>query len=205
MINDNSLGKINVIFDPTLNQSSFESDAKFISSTIELKKEIQLLSHYAVGIGGENGFARTKISQHLEKLGLTPLSILHESSYIDPTSFLDTGCVIMPTSVIHKFSLIGKYTIVNTNACIDHECHIGMGVHIMGSAAIAGRVKINDFATIGTNATILPDITIGEGAYVGAGAVVTHDVPPYSVTVGVPAKILRDNILKQPIGIDDLL
>ncbi|BBO85860.1 N-acetyltransferase [Desulfosarcina ovata subsp. sediminis] len=46
-------------------------------------------------------------------------------------------------------------------------------------------------ASIGSNATILCGITIGENALVGAGAVVTRDVPPNTVVVGNPAKVLR--------------
>ena len=61
----------------------------------------------------------------------------------------------------------------------------------MGNAAIAGKVEVGDYATIGTNATILPFVKVGEGAFVGAGAVVTKDVEPYSVVVGVPAKAIR--------------
>jgi UDP-2-acetamido-3-amino-2,3-dideoxy-glucuronate N-acetyltransferase len=45
-------------------------------------------------------------------------------------------------------------------------------------------------ASIGSHATILAGITIGEGALVGAGAVVTRDVPDYSVVAGVPAKVI---------------
>lgn len=44
-------------------------------------------------------------------------------------------------------------------------------------------------ASIGANATILPGLVIGEYALVGAGAVVTRDVPPYSIVTGNPAKI----------------
>ena len=43
-------------------------------------------------------------------------------------------------------------------------------------------------ASIGSNATILAGLVIGEGALVGAGAVVTHDVPPGTLVVGVPAR-----------------
>jgi acetyltransferase-like isoleucine patch superfamily enzyme len=50
--------------------------------------------------------------------------------------------------------------------------------------------RVERYVSIGTNATILPGVTIGEGALVGAGAVVTKDVPPYSVVAGVPAQVL---------------
>lgn len=47
-------------------------------------------------------------------------------------------------------------------------------------------------ASIGSNATIICGITIGENALVGAGAVVTKDVPPFAIVVGVPAKVVGD-------------
>jgi acetyltransferase-like isoleucine patch superfamily enzyme len=52
-------------------------------------------------------------------------------------------------------------------------------------------VRVGAWADIGTNAAILPGVTIGKGAIVGAGAVVTHDVPPFAVVAGVPAKVIR--------------
>jgi len=47
-------------------------------------------------------------------------------------------------------------------------------------------------ASIGSGATIVCGITIGEGAMVGAGAVVTEDVPPYALVIGVPARVIGD-------------
>ena len=52
-------------------------------------------------------------------------------------------------------------------------------------------VRIGAWADIGVNAVILPGITVGKGAIVGAGAVVTHDVEPFTVVAGVPARLLR--------------
>src|SRR6476661_8735530 len=53
------------------------------------------------------------------------------------------------------------------------------------------RTRVCRHASIGSNATILAGVTIGEGALVGAGAVVTKDVPPHAIVVGVPARTLR--------------
>lgn len=51
-----------------------------------------------------------------------------------------------------------------------------------------GPVKICNRAWIGPNVIILHDVTIGEGAVVAAGAVVTKDVPPFTLVGGIPAK-----------------
>lgn len=54
------------------------------------------------------------------------------------------------------------------------------------------KVTIGNDVWIGANATVLPGVTIGNHSVVAAGAVVTKDVPPYSLVGGVPAKILKN-------------
>lgn len=53
-----------------------------------------------------------------------------------------------------------------------------------------GKVVIEADAWIGTGATLLPNVRVGRGAVVGAGAVVTKDVAPFSMVVGIPAKVI---------------
>jgi acetyltransferase-like isoleucine patch superfamily enzyme len=52
-------------------------------------------------------------------------------------------------------------------------------------------VIIEDDVWLGTNAVVLPGVRVGRGAIVGAGAVVTRDVPPFTVVAGVPARAVR--------------
>ncbi len=54
-----------------------------------------------------------------------------------------------------------------------------------------GAVFIGDNVWIGDKATILPGVKIGEGAVVAANAVVTKDVPAYSMVAGNPAKVIK--------------
>ncbi len=59
-------------------------------------------------------------------------------------------------------------------------------------AEIGGPVVLEDYVVIGTRVTILPGVHVGEGAVVASGAVVTHDVAPYTVVGGIPAKFIKD-------------
>ena len=109
---------------------------------------------------------------------------------------------------------IGKNSVVNTRCRLDTRGGIYIGENVIISSEVIiltadhdmdlnsmpGRVKavkIDDYAWIGTRAMILPGVTIGKGAVVAAGAVVTKNVEPYKVVAGVPAKMIKERLLKQ--------
>jgi acetyltransferase-like isoleucine patch superfamily enzyme len=113
-------------------------------------------------------------------------------SYINPNSFIDDQTVI------------GKYCSISRNVIIGIGNHNidGITTHPIGYSKywndrIVREIKsmqktvIGNDVWIGAGAIILNGITIGDGAVVGAGAVVTKNVEPYSVVVGVPAKHIK--------------
>ena len=53
------------------------------------------------------------------------------------------------------------------------------------------RVTVGNDVWIGHGAVIMPGVSVGNGAVIGSNAVVTRDVPPYAIAVGVPAKVVR--------------
>ena len=61
-------------------------------------------------------------------------------------------------------------------------------------------VRIGANCFIGGGATILPGVTIGQNSIVGAGAVVFTDVPPYSIVVGNPARVVASDPTIGPYG-----
>lgn len=100
---------------------------------------------------------------------------------------------------------IGPFTIIDATGGLEigNGCSIASGVHIYTHAVqdwvvSEGKkekskkpVKIEDYVSIGANAVVLPGVTIGHHSIIGAGSVVIESVPPGSIAVGVPAKVVR--------------
>lgn len=69
--------------------------------------------------------------------------------------------------------------------------HENTEIPICSQGRYATKVIIEDDVWIGIRAIILPGVKIGRGAIIGAGAVVTKNVPPFTIVGGVPAKIIK--------------
>lgn len=85
---------------------------------------------------------------------------------------------------------------IGNNVNISPEVHLITAEHDIYSvdefSGVTESIIINDYVFIGTRAIILPGISIGKGAVVAAGAVVTKDVPNWTIVAGVPAKKIGD-------------
>lgn len=87
---------------------------------------------------------------------------------IHPTDGISSNAMFYSTSKLNGFSLTKKTKIIENK-----------------------KVIIGNDVYIGLNVTVLDGASIGDGAMIGAGAVVTKDIPPYAIAVGVPAKVVK--------------
>jgi acetyltransferase-like isoleucine patch superfamily enzyme len=60
-------------------------------------------------------------------------------------------------------------------------------------------IKIEDDVWLGASCSILSGVTVGKGAIVATGAIVTKDVPPFSIVGGVPAKVIKNRIATESV------
>jgi acetyltransferase-like isoleucine patch superfamily enzyme len=61
---------------------------------------------------------------------------------------------------------------------------------------ISKEVVIEDDVWLGYNVIVLPGVTIGKGSVIGAGSVVSKDIPPYSIAIGNPARVIKKREIK---------
>ena len=95
--------------------------------------------------------------------------------------------------------LYGPLTIGSNVAVAAHVVFASVGhgydrvdVPMVDQPTTSRQIVIEDDVWIGANAVIIGGVTVGTGTIVGAGAVVTKDVPPFSVVGGTPARVIRD-------------
>jgi len=125
-----------------------------------------------------------------------------------PANQYNAHCWITGEPEIGEGTWIGAFTLIDGQGGLT----IGKGVNISTGASIlthttvkrcvTGRAYnqvdrkptvIEDYVFIGVNAVVLMGCTIGHNSIIGAGAVVLEDtvIPPYSLVVGVPGKVIR--------------
>lgn len=89
---------------------------------------------------------------------------------------------------------IGKDVVIAQRVYITDNLHGYSDIHsgIMAQPLVnPGPVIIEDEVWLGEGVCVLPNVTIGKHSVIGSNAVVTGNIPPYSVAVGVPAKVIR--------------
>jgi len=145
---------------------------------------------YFVNLITRNTKLRYETSLQLAKTGAKFTNCIHPSVNMHMVT-IGVGNFIEENVIIQANVQIGNNCAFNSGTVVAHESTIGHSVFFAPGACLAGKIQIGDGAFLGTNCTILPRLKIGKWATIGAGAVVTRDVPDFSVVVGNPARILK--------------
>ena len=86
----------------------------------------------------------------------------------------------------------GVYTGTQVQIAAVNHVYSDPDKYIKDQGITADGITIEDDVWLGSNVVVVDGVTVGKGCVVGAGAVVTKDLPPYSVAVGVPARVVKD-------------
>ncbi len=134
---------------------------------------------------------------------ISDLATIREGCVISDGAVVGRGVMIMYDTSVGKNTRVIDGAILTGNMTVESDVFIGPGVcsindndvYLKRFGLIPFEVQgptIRRFALIAAGATLAAGVEIGSGAIVAASAMVTRDVPPWTVAAGVPAKVIRE-------------
>jgi acetyltransferase-like isoleucine patch superfamily enzyme len=144
---------------------------------------------------------------------IAPEAILGDQCFVRERSSVGAGSVIGRGSVIDNDVSVGARVRMQTNvymtafSTVEDDVFVGPGATTTNDDTMARHgsdyalrgATLRRACRVGGGAVLTPGVQVGEEAFVAAGAVVTADVPPRAVVIGVPARVVRE------VGEQDLL
>jgi sugar O-acyltransferase (sialic acid O-acetyltransferase NeuD family) len=148
--------------------------------------------HHAVcGLGTTQ---RVGFIEQVAAHGMPFATLVHPTARVSRKSVLGAGAILSVGVIVAAHTRLGRYVLVNRGALIGHHATIGDYVTLGPGANVAGSCEIGAGTYVGMGAIILDHVRVGAHSVIGAGAVVTNDVASNVQVVGVPARVVKDNI-----------
>lgn len=159
-------------------------------SDIEQQCQSQLFDEIICAIGYKHLDFRHQIYTMLApkvKFG----TIVHSSCYIDKSSKIGDGVLMLPGSVIDTNVKIEDNVVINVSCTIAHDSIVKSHSFLSPRVAIAGFVTVGERCNIGINTTIIDNISISNDVQTGGGTVIHKNLINKGLYVGNPARFIR--------------
>jgi len=168
---------------PSKADIQFQTLPKYHGSSITIGKDVQIIGSKNIQIGdgtciGDNAWLNVCIRDEKLRMKIGRCVLIGRQSVISTAGYLE----------------IGDYSLLAPRVFVSDADHIYTDIYqpVIQQGTTENRsVIIEENCWLGMQSVITGNLTVGRGSVVAANAVVTKDIPPFTVVAGVPAKIIR--------------
>jgi sugar O-acyltransferase (sialic acid O-acetyltransferase NeuD family) len=147
-------------------------------------------ARFVDALGSPSNFARRP-----DLLSFIPedrfLTLVHPRAHLSRTVQIGSGSLVYPHVAATSGVRIGNHVTLLANVVVNHDTVVGDYSIVASAASLSGGVRIGTCCYIGAGSHLIQRAVVGNGSLVGMGSVVIRDVPPRTVVVGNPARVLR--------------
>jgi sugar O-acyltransferase (sialic acid O-acetyltransferase NeuD family) len=163
-------------------------------SDIKKLKDKLNITHFLIGMAAlKYMLIKQAVFEYCCKLGLTPVSSIHNLSYISQSAQLGVGQLILPFVSISPDCIIKNNCSIHTGVSILEQCSLEENVMIAGNTFVGGGCHFGKNVYVGPGCTIGSGVHIGENTIIGAGSLVLKNVPSNSFAIGMPISTIKEN------------
>jgi sugar O-acyltransferase (sialic acid O-acetyltransferase NeuD family) len=160
---------------------------------------LEMLEDYAeaslvLAIG--NSRIREQVWSRLDHKRFSFPNVIHPNVlFMAPSRIkLGQGNIISAGNIFTVDIQVADFCVLNLSCTIGHDAVLESFSSLMPGVRISGGAKLRKGCYVGTGANLIKATEVGTGSIIGAGAVVDRDIPPHVTAVGVPCRVIRDNI-----------
>lgn len=140
-----------------------------------------------IALGYHHFSLKENIFNKLKSSNIPFGSIIHTSSYVDPSCKIGEGVIIYPGCTLGMNVVIKDNCLLNVGCVIAHDTTIDNHSFLSPGVKIAGFVKIGKKVSLGIGSVIIDNIKIADNVRTGAGAVVIENLRNAGLYIGIPA------------------
>ena len=177
-----------------VDQPPFVRGSQITGKPIYWIDEVEDFSRECLVICGLAKMKKISLINHFKEMGFQFASFIHPSCRVSPSVQMGEGVIINSGVHIAIDAHIDEFIYINRGSLIGHDTSIGAYSVISPGANIAGSVTIGTGCYIGMGAIITERVVIGKNCFVGAGSLVSQDLPDRVKVLGMPARIIEQNI-----------
>jgi acetyltransferase-like isoleucine patch superfamily enzyme len=166
---------------------------------IDIGNELKICDRVKLARDVSLNFSGTKSKINLANLASLARGV-HLTVFDEGQIIIDEGTYIGPYTCISAYGQlkIGKNCLIASHSSIyAHNHNFTAHDKLIAEQGFNYKgITIEDNCWLGSGVRVLDGVTIGQGSVIGAGAVVTKNIPPYSIAMGVPAKVVSTRLVQ---------